>query len=126
MMPSNREIKAYVDEVAAKYDIPARVTLQTDVVRAEWLEGRNRWRVYLKDLGTGEEYTHECKILFSATGQLSNPHCPEIPGAEKFQGKIFHSARWDHSVSMDGKRVAVIGNGCTLSSRTVGAGGLQF
>ncbi|KAA8892778.1 monooxygenase [Sphaerosporella brunnea] len=115
LMPSNTEIIAYADEVAAKYDIPARATLQTEVVKAEWLEDRSRWRVYLRDLVTGEEYTHECKILFSATGQLGVPNYPELPGQETFQGKIFHSARWDHAVELDGKRVAVVGNGCTAT-----------
>jgi cation diffusion facilitator CzcD-associated flavoprotein CzcO len=115
MMPSQAEIKAYLDSVAEKYGIASRVSLQTEAVKAQWIEATNRWRVYLKDLVTGKEYAHECKILFSATGQLVVPNIPAMPGMETFEGKVFHSARWDHRVSLAGKRVAVVGNGCTAA-----------
>lgn len=121
--PSSSEIKAYADKVAAEYNIPARTTFRTEVVRAEWNNENSRWVVYLRNRDSGHEYTHDCKILFNASGLLVDPNIPQYPGQERFEGVTMHSARWDHSVSLEGKKVAVIGNGCGLffiASRTYG------
>lgn len=112
LMPSNTEIKEYVDNVVDTYDLRRKMTFGTEVVRSVWREDASRWLLYLRDLSSGREYTHECHILFAATGQLVEPRPCEIPGAAGFQGTIFHSARWDHSVDLQGKNVVVIGNGC--------------
>lgn len=111
-MPSNTEIKEYVDHVVDTYNLRRKMTFGTEVVRSVWREDASRWLLYLRDLRSGREYTHECQILFAATGQLVEPRPCEIPGAADFHGSIFHSARWDHSVDLQGKNVVVIGNGC--------------
>lgn len=111
-MPSNEEIKAYVDEVAETYNLRRKMTFGTEVVHSVWREDAGRWLLHPRDLGTGREYAHECQILFAATGQLVEPRPCEIPGAADFDGSIFHSARWDHNVDLEGKSVVVIGNGC--------------
>jgi cation diffusion facilitator CzcD-associated flavoprotein CzcO len=122
-MPSNKEIKEYVDEVVDTYNLRPKMKFGTEVVRSVWREDASRWLLYLRDRATGREYTHECQILFAATGQLVEPRPCEIPGAEDFNGSIFHSARWDHSVDLQGKNVVVIGNGCIaplyLSTRVI-------
>ncbi|KAL2827500.1 hypothetical protein BJY01DRAFT_255663 [Aspergillus pseudoustus] len=115
LMPSNEEIKAYMDNVVDTYDLRRKMTFGTEVVRSVWREDAGRWLLNLRDLNTGREYLHECQILFAATGQLVEPRPCEIPGAADFNGKIFHSARWDHSVDLEGKNVVVIGNGCTAA-----------
>ena len=51
----------------------------------------------------------------SASGVLANPHTPKIAGAESFQGPMFHSGHWDHAVAYAGKRVGVIGSGCSAA-----------
>lgn len=112
LMPSNTEIKEYVDNVVDTYNLRRAMTFSTEVVRSVWREDANRWILYLRELETGREYTHECQILFAATGQLVEPRPCDIPGAADFGGSIFHSARWDHSVDLEGKNVVVIGNGC--------------
>lgn len=111
-MPSNTEIKEYINNVVNEYNLLPKMTFGTEVVRSIWREDANRWLLYLRDRENGREYTHECQILFAATGQLVEPRKCEIPGAENFNGRIFHSARWDHSVDLEGKNVVVIGNGC--------------
>lgn len=111
-MPSNKEIKEYVDNVVNTYNLRSKMNFGTEVIRSVWREDANRWLLYLRDLKTGRQYTHECQILFAATGQLVEPRPCEIPGASDFQGSIFHSARWDHSIDLEGKNVVVIGNGC--------------
>lgn len=52
-------------------------------------------------------------VVVSATGPLSEPKLPEVPGLAEFPGKVFHSARWDHDYDLGGKRVAMIGTGAS-------------
>jgi cation diffusion facilitator CzcD-associated flavoprotein CzcO len=115
-MPSNKEIKNYVDDVVNSYNLLPKMTFATEVVRSVWREDANRWLLFLRDLKTGCEYTHECQVLFAATGQLVEPRPCEIPGASDFHGNIFHSARWDKTVKLEGKKVVIIGNGCVSLS----------
>ncbi|KAA8900492.1 dimethylaniline monooxygenase [Sphaerosporella brunnea] len=113
--PPSGEIKAYVEKVAQDYGLVEKTTFRTEAFRAEWDDKTNRWYVWVRNLDSGDEYVHECKILFSATGLLVDPMIPQIPGQEKFEGAAMHSSRWDHSVSLEGKNVAIIGNGCTAA-----------
>ncbi|KAB8225911.1 hypothetical protein BDV33DRAFT_163464 [Aspergillus novoparasiticus] len=115
LMPSQQEIKSYQDGVVATYDLKQRMTFRTEVKRCVWRDDASRWVLFLLNVETGEESTHECQVLFSATGHFAEPRPCEIPGASSFQGNIIHSARWDHSVSLEGKRVVVVGNGCTAA-----------
>jgi len=114
--PSADEIKEYLLRVAADYGIPAKTTFRTAVYAAEWDGSRDRWRVHLRSLDTGEEYVHECKILVSAVGLLTDPNVPDIKGRETFAGEQVHSARWKRDVQLEGKRVALVGNGCEFFS----------
>ena len=110
--PTGSEIRAYCERVAEQFGIPARTALRTEVVRAEWDCGARQWLVHLRHRDSGAEFTHRCRILFNAGGFLVHPHTPDLPGRDRFAGVAMHSARWDPAVSLDGKRVAVIGNGC--------------
>lgn len=51
----------------------------------------------------------------TAVGGFSQPRDIRFPGIEKFKGAMFHTARWDHSVDYEGKRMAIIGNGCSAA-----------
>jgi cation diffusion facilitator CzcD-associated flavoprotein CzcO len=115
LMPSNEEIKTYVDDVMNTYNLRPKMTFATEVIRSVWREDASRWLLFLRDFKTGREYTHECQILFAATGQLVEPRPCEIPGVPDFHGNIFHSARWDKAVNLEGKNVVVIGNGCMFT-----------
>lgn len=100
------DIKDYLARVAASYDIRPRYG--TEVTSAAWDADRARWVV---ETGGGEVL--EAEVLVPAVGQLSRPSMPDIPGIASFTGACFHSARWDHSVDLRGKRVAVIGTGAS-------------
>lgn len=115
LMPSYKEVKTYQDEVVATYGLRQKMTFSTEVVHCIWREDVSRWLMTLRNLNTGEETFHECQVLFAATGELVKPQPCNIPGASSFSGSMFHSARWDHDVSLEGKRVVVIGNGCRSS-----------
>jgi cation diffusion facilitator CzcD-associated flavoprotein CzcO len=101
------EIQAYLEDVARRFGVADQVRLETEVQRATFDEARNRW---ILETTRGE---HEADALIAACGQLSVPRVPELPGLDSFAGPAFHTARWDHDVELAGKRVAVIGSGCT-------------
>ena len=100
------EIRAYFDRVADKYGIVPRIRFNEEVERLEFEKGR--WRIHL---ASGRR--DEADVVIAATGVLHHPMIPELPGLGSFAGACFHSARWDHSVPLDGKRIGVIGTGST-------------
>jgi cation diffusion facilitator CzcD-associated flavoprotein CzcO len=101
------EIQAYVEGVARRHGVLDRVRTGTEVKSARWDEGRGRW---LLETSAGP---HEAEILLTACGQLSVPRTPPLPGLESFEGPAFHTAEWRHDVDLAGKRVAVVGTGCS-------------
>jgi cation diffusion facilitator CzcD-associated flavoprotein CzcO len=101
------EIQAYLEDVARSHGVLDRVRTSTEVLSATWDEGRRHWRL---ETSAGP---HEVDVLLTACGQLSVPSVPAIPGLDAFPGPTFHTARWRHDVDLAGKRVAVIGTGCS-------------
>lgn len=113
LQPSQTELKSYLDSVASKYRLEDRMRFNVEVQGFAWNEESQRWILSLLDLHTQQKQQHVCQVLFNCGGALVKPNPIAFPGQESFKGNIFHSAEWDHSVSMKGKRVIVIGNGCT-------------
>src|SRR3989440_9223137 len=101
------EIQAYLEDVARRHGVLDRIRTGTEVQRASWDDERNRW---ILETSAG---THEAEVLVTACGQLSVPSVPPLPGLESFEGPAFHTARWRHDVDLTGKRVAVVGTGCS-------------
>jgi 4-hydroxyacetophenone monooxygenase len=93
-------------------ELRAHIRFGTEVLAAEFCEDTATWKLTIRDPDGGEK-THEVNALVSAVGQLNRPNLPPIPGRESFAGPSFHSAEWDHSVDLAGKRVAVIGTGAS-------------
>lgn len=102
------EILDYLRETAARFGIDRLIHTSTPVDTCAWSETDSTWTATAAD---GRRFTADTLVI--ATGQLHQPHYPEIPGLDRFAGPTFHSARWDHSVDLTGKRVAVIGNGAS-------------
>jgi cation diffusion facilitator CzcD-associated flavoprotein CzcO len=102
------DIHEYMRAVAEKYDLPARIRFGTAVTDAEFDERQGIWQVRAAD---GQTLTAD--VLIPAVGQLSRPAMPAIPGVETFGGAWFHSAEWDHTVDLTGKRVACVGTGAS-------------
>jgi cation diffusion facilitator CzcD-associated flavoprotein CzcO len=100
------EIQAYFEGVARRFGVDGRIRTGVEVTRCAFVDGR--WRLALSD-GT----TDIADVVIAATGVLHHPRLPEIEGLDTFAGAAFHSARWDHSVPLDGRRVGVIGTGST-------------
>jgi cation diffusion facilitator CzcD-associated flavoprotein CzcO len=102
------EILEYLRRCATKYGVYPHIRFNAGVSGARWDEASARWHVRLED---GDTLT--ARVLVSACGGLSRPARPDIPGLDRFEGRKFHSARWDHSFALEGKDVAVIGTGAS-------------
>ena len=102
------EIHQYLRDVAHDFDLLRHVRFSTEVLAAALDEAEGCWRLTLS--GGGE---HRADVLVAATGQLSRPSRPALPGLESFRGTVFHSAQWQHEHDVTGERVAVIGTGAS-------------
>ena len=102
------ELKQYAERVADKYAVRRYMRFNTKVEGARWDEEARVWRVALAG---GETLT--TRFLITATGFLSQPRNPDIPGIETFAGKVLHAAAWDDGCDLTGRRVGIIGTGAT-------------
>jgi cation diffusion facilitator CzcD-associated flavoprotein CzcO len=102
------ELKRYAEHVAAKYDLRRHMRFGAVVDGASWDERTHTWTVHLRG---GERLT--ARYLVTATGFLSQPRMPDIPGVDTFAGKVIHSTAWDDGYDLTGRRAAVIGTGAT-------------
>lgn len=100
------EIWDYFRRVADRHGVRRHIRFGDEVVAARWDEGC--WQ-----LRTASGHEAQAEVLIAACGVLHHPRMPQIEGLESFGGASFHSARWDHSVPLDGRRVGVIGTGST-------------
>jgi 4-hydroxyacetophenone monooxygenase len=106
------EILQYLNDVAERHDITARVRFNTEVTGAAWDEESATWRVTIRR-HDGQAETLTARALICAVGQFSNSLIPDIKGAGDFCGPSFHTANWRDDVDLAGKRVAVIGAGAS-------------
>ncbi|KAH0565931.1 hypothetical protein GP486_000684 [Trichoglossum hirsutum] len=137
--PGAKEILQYLQGVCEKFRIVDKIQLNTEVSAARWLEEEELWEATITHLtpGSGDlsdrdrkwkietreqdivikRETVRCKVLISAVGGLVEPNAlpHSVPGWEAFEGKVFHSARWDHNVDFTDKAVVVVGSGCSAT-----------
>ncbi|UFS98533.1 flavin-containing monooxygenase [Nocardia huaxiensis] len=107
------ELAQYARMCVDKYNLRRRLRLNTTVADAEFDAAQHIWNITLEG---GELLT--ARFLVTATGVLTKPKLPDIAGISEFQGSIMHTARWDHSTDLIGKRVAIIGTGASSVSIT--------
>jgi cation diffusion facilitator CzcD-associated flavoprotein CzcO len=99
-----REIQEYLTGFASKFDLLSRIRLNTALVGARFDAQRGLWLLQLEN---GDQLS--ANFFICSAGPLSEPRYPAIPGMDKYEGRLFHSAHWDHDYRFEGKRVAVIG-----------------
>ncbi|QIS15533.1 flavin-containing monooxygenase [Nocardia arthritidis] len=102
------DIQRYIDGVIDAYDLRPHLRFGIEVTAAAFDAETATWHI---ETDSGESF--EADVFVPATGVLSRPVLPGIQGRESFEGKAFHSARWDHDYDLTGKRVAVIGTGAS-------------
>ncbi|MEA2348991.1 MAG: hypothetical protein QOG62_2778, partial [Thermoleophilaceae bacterium] len=102
------ELRQYAESCATKHGLHARARFGTRVDSATFDDTRDLWTL---TTSTGDEIS--ARHVVDATGALTHPRKPDIPGVEDFAGITQHTARWDHSKGTAGKRVGVIGTGAS-------------
>jgi len=100
------EIWNYFDRVAHEHGIEKYIRFGDEVLTCDYADGK--WH-----LETASGHRDEVDVVIAATGVLHHPKYPDIDGLDSFQGHLFHSARWDHDVPLDGARIGIIGTGST-------------
>lgn len=104
------EILAYFQRCADKYALRPHLELRTEIHSARWEDDARRWC-----LTTTEGRRHHFDVVVSAVGLFTRPLLPDLVQEEPFAGTVMHSARWDHSIPLEGRRIAVLGTGSTAS-----------
>jgi cyclohexanone monooxygenase len=102
------EILAYLEKVAADHRLADHLEASRRVTTLRWSDIDRRWT-----LETSDGAQHQFDAVVTAVGMLDVPNIPDIPGANRFRGRTFHSSDWDHSKSTAGERVASIGTGAS-------------
>lgn len=101
------EILDYLRDCVDRFGIANHFRLQHTVLGAQWNDEQRLWHI---DTDRGRV---EARVLIVAMGPLTEPHIPELPGLDSFEGTVFHSARWNHDYDLAGKQVASIGTGAS-------------
>lgn len=102
------ELKSYAEHCVSRYNLRSRIRLGTGVTAAAYDDRNHVWSLTTTD---GREIT--ARFVIGATGVLTQPKKPDIPGIDLFAGTTMHTARWNHAVSLKGKKVAIIGTGAS-------------
>jgi 4-hydroxyacetophenone monooxygenase len=106
------ELFAYLEEVADRHQISDRIRFGLELTHATWDDREQLWRIRARD-ANGAEHRLAANVLISGTGFFNRPALPKLPGVGSFSGPAMHTARWDHTVEVEGKRIGVIGTGAS-------------
>lgn len=102
-----KEIQQYIKDVSKRFNMDQHLLFNTELYTAHWSTEDHVWSVETS------QGNYTARFVFFATGPLSEPTTPAVEGLDRFNGKVFHSAQWDHSVDLSHKRVAVVGTGAS-------------
>jgi len=105
------ETLSYLQQVAKDNGLYEHTKFGAEIAEAVWSDKEQVWNLTVNSAGKTE--TVSPNMIVFAVGQLNRPKLPEIPGIDSFRGESFHSARWNHNLEFEGKRVGVIGTGAS-------------
>jgi 4-hydroxyacetophenone monooxygenase len=108
------DLLAYLQGLAKELGLIASIRFGSEVIEARYDDESHAWTLDVRT-GDGTETQEEFDAIVCAVGQLNRPSFPNIPGRDSFEGPSFHSAAWDDSVELAGRRVAVIGTGASAA-----------
>ena len=100
----------YFNDCATEFGIRENIRFNSKVTGISWDEKYQKWDL---NVMAWDEECWSFTAVISAVGQLNQPSYPAIPGIDDFEGTSWHSARWNHNYDLRGKRVAVLGTGCS-------------
>ncbi len=110
--PQGAEYQSYLVALADKHGLRRHIRFGTEVEALWWDEERQQWQIRSRD-ADGTQRVDYASVVVTAAGYLNRPRWPELKGRETFGGRSIHSAQWDTELDLTGKKVAVIGAGCT-------------
>jgi len=105
------EILSYAEDLVERYQLGPHLQFGTTVTESRFDEATGTWRLDLLS-SAGAESIEADAVVF-ACGQLNRPYVPVIDGIETFSGPSWHSARWDDTVDLSGRQIAIIGTGAS-------------
>ena len=105
-------LHSYFERCASDFGLRPHIKFEHEVLGADFDEANGAWNVTIQDRD-GHAAVLKANALICATGQLNQPRLPDLDGVGAFEGPAFHSARWDHTLDLSDKRVAVIGTGAS-------------
>lgn len=111
-----KDIKEYWQSRAEKYGIADKIKTRQNILEAKWDQEEGQWHILVEDLTKPDhdKYTVKADFFISSSGTLNEPRYPPTqPGFDKFKGEKFHPINWPKGLSLEGKRVALVGNGAT-------------
>jgi 4-hydroxyacetophenone monooxygenase len=112
MFAPQPENEKYVNWCVDEFDVRPNIDFSVEVTSVQWNDDSKTWTIEAKSAGgASKEYT--ANVVIAAVGFLDRPNIPDIPGIDTFTGPLFHTARWDDSQDLTGKRVAIIGTGAS-------------
>lgn len=109
------EIRKYWERLVLKHKIESHIRYHSEVLSAVWDEAAQLYTITIQDVRTKETRQVRTRVVVSAVGVFHKPKWPDIPGQQSFKGVSMHARMWNHDVDFSGKRVAVIGNGCSAT-----------
>ncbi|MER2534066.1 MAG: NAD(P)/FAD-dependent oxidoreductase [Rhizobiaceae bacterium] len=108
--PTQGEVLRYVRHVAKRHGVLPHIRFRTEMERAVWDEPAAKWRLTLRDADETAA-TIDADFVVSGAGLFGQESLPAIPGIERFRGRILHTSGWDEVYALDGRDIALIGNG---------------
>jgi cation diffusion facilitator CzcD-associated flavoprotein CzcO len=109
--PGQAEIEAYLNQCVDRFDLLPHLHLRTRVSSLRWEADSQRWTVTAQQRGQQRQWT--ARVVVNATGGLSRPAMPTLPGLDSFAGTVMHTARWHAEVPLAGRRIGVVGTGAS-------------
>lgn len=115
LQPPQYEMEEYILMVCKKYNLYKYAKFGTIITKVEWNEDEGTWTMLGRTRSKGQIIKHTAKVLLCCQGGLVTPQQLAVPGVETFKGEYMHSALFNHDVSFKGKKVVVVGNGCSAN-----------
>ena len=106
------DILGYLRQVADFSGVRPHIRFDAEVQTLTFQEASSTWRVSWRDK-SGQVTEEDFDFVITAMGLLNRPSIPDFPGIARFKGQIIHSAAWDPTVKLDGRRVALVGTGAS-------------
>jgi cation diffusion facilitator CzcD-associated flavoprotein CzcO len=110
--PQGAEYQDYLIRLADKHALRQHIRFRTEVEALWWDDDRQQWQIHSVDADGNRDVAY-ARVVVTAAGYLNRPRWPDVPGRDTFAGISVHSADWDPSLDLTGKKVAIIGAGCT-------------